>query len=351
MSTDRIDRLRGKILIVEDTIETINLLSKILTDSGYNVRKALNGRMALMGLQSTLPDLIILDIILPEMNGYEVCKQLKADEQTREIPVIFLSVLDDVTAKAKAFEIGGVDYITKPFQLEEVLMRIENQLTLQRLQKKLKDQNKRLRKSEAEAWEKSQQLEQALKELQKTQVELAKANEELRRLATLDGLTGLANRRCFDEYLSSEWKRLAREQKPLSLILCDVDYFKYYNDCYGHQGGDDCLRQVAQVINRAVKRPADLVARYGGEEFAVILPNTSAEGAVNVAQFIQEEIHRLELPHAQSEVSQYITLSLGVCSTIPSVNSSPEALVSRTDEALYTAKRQGRDRIVFLPLK
>jgi diguanylate cyclase (GGDEF)-like protein len=181
--------------------------------------------------------------------------------------------------------------------------------------------------------------------------ELEKANQELQRLATLDGLTKVANRRCFDEYFAQEWERLVREKQPLSLILCDVDYFKRYNDYYGHQGGDDCLRQVALAMSRAIKRPADLLARYGGEEFVVILPNTEVEGAVTVAEAIRAEMQQLKMPHAQSDVSEFVTLSLGVSSVIPSQSLAPESLIGTADEALYEAKKQGRNRMVFKSMR
>ena len=177
--------------------------------------------------------------------------------------------------------------------------------------------------------------------------QLEAANQELKRLATLDGLTQLANRRRFDEYLEQEWRRLAMEQKPLSLILCDIDFFKRYNDTYGHQAGDDCLKQVAEALCRAVKRPADLVARYGGEEFAVILPYTNDAGALCVAEFIREEVRNLRLAHGNSTVSPYVTLSLGVAGMIPRLDTTPAVLIAAADAVLYEAKARGRDRAVL----
>lgn len=176
---------------------------------------------------------------------------------------------------------------------------------------------------------------------------LHEANQELQRLASKDGLTELANRRRFDEYFDLEWHRKAREQAPLSLILCDIDYFKTYNDTYGHQAGDDCLQQVARAISGAVKRPADLVARYGGEEFAVILPNTEASGAVHVAEKILAAVKAMEIAHANSPIGNYVTLSLGVASTVPSYESSPATLIAAADQALYQAKAQGRNRLIL----
>ncbi|MBD1940520.1 diguanylate cyclase [Microcoleus sp. FACHB-68] len=182
---------------------------------------------------------------------------------------------------------------------------------------------------------------------QRAEAALQKANRELERLATLDGLTQVANRRRFDQYLSQEWVRQAREMKPLSLILCDVDYFKNYNDTYGHQAGDDCLQQIARALNRAIQSSAHLLARYGGEEFAVILPNTSAEAAAAVAEAMRLAIQELRIGHAQSSVSQYVTLSLGLATTIPTQECSPETLIGVADKALYQAKRQGRNRIAI----
>ncbi|MEG4573717.1 diguanylate cyclase [Microcoleus sp. N3A4] len=188
------------------------------------------------------------------------------------------------------------------------------------------------------------QLAIAIKQAELYQ-QLQAANLKLERLATLDELTQLANRRRFDQYLEMEWRRQAREQTPLSLILCDIDSFKNYNDTYGHPGGDECLRQVAGAIGNAVDRPADLVARYGGEEFAVILPNTAMQGAVVVAEHIQLKIAALQLPHAGSQVSEYVTVSFGVASIVPASESGAEILIAAADQALYQAKRLGRDRI------
>jgi diguanylate cyclase (GGDEF)-like protein len=179
--------------------------------------------------------------------------------------------------------------------------------------------------------------------------QLQAANLQLQRLATLDGLTQVANRRRFDEYLDQEWRRLKRDRIPLSLIMCDIDCFKAYNDTYGHQAGDACLIAVANAIATALKRPADLVARYGGEEFAAILPNTTGSGAFKVAQTIRAAVQALKIVHASSLVSEYVTLSLGVACTVPDRDTLPETLLKAADEALYQAKASGRDASVYAP--
>jgi two-component system, cell cycle response regulator len=179
--------------------------------------------------------------------------------------------------------------------------------------------------------------------LQQMNLELYDLNQKLHRLANSDGLTGVANRRRFEEHLEQEWRRTIRENQPLSIILGDIDYFKPYNDTYGHLVGDDCLKAIAGAINRVVNRPADLVARYGGEEFAIILPNTPVEGTMQVAQLIRQEVQKLRIPHRSSLVADYVTMSLGIATKIPTAQMSPKALIEAADIALYQAKEQGRN--------
>lgn len=337
MSKSPVEPPKGNILVVDDTPDNLRVLSSMLTKRGHTVRKALNGQMALTACQTVLPDLILLDINMPGMNGYEVCAFLKSSENTWNIPVIFISVLDEALDKVKAFSVGGADYITKPFQIEEVLARVENQLTVRRLQISLQDRNRLLKEQNA-------LLLQEIEKRRRAESALQKANEKLQLLADYDSLTGIANRRHFDEYLEREWKRSSRDKLHLALILCDIDCFKLYNDTYGHQAGDNSLKQVAGAISRAVKRPADLVARYGGEEFVALLPNTDFDGALRVAESIHLEVRQLKIIHAQSSVSDYITLSAGIATTVPSHKELPAALISAADKALYQAKKRGRNQ-------
>lgn len=312
----------ASILIVDDVIDNLRLLSIMLEKQGYEVRAVTNGKMALRTAKNNPPDLILLDILMSEINGYEVCQILKEDEKTRDIPIIFLSALNEVFDKIKAFEVGGVDYITKPFEEPEVIMRIKTQIKLKRQQ---------------------MLLEEEIKKREKTELLLIKANQKLAEIARTDGLTGVANRYYFDEILAQEWQRLQREQKSLSLILCDVDYFKKYNDIYGHQKGDQCLVKVANILAQNLKRPADLLARYGGEEFAIILPNTDINGAIKIGEKNINSFEFAKILHENSAINNYVTVSLGIASIIPNDNFTPHDLIYFADQALYQSKQKGRN--------
>jgi diguanylate cyclase (GGDEF)-like protein len=316
----------ANLLIIDDHLDNVRSLSLLLSNSGYAVRKATSGEMALETIQVAKPDLVLLDVRMPEMDGYEVCQRLKANPATRDIPIIFLSASNDTDDKVQAFNVGGADYVTKPFQAEEVLARVRHQITIVRQQQQLMAQND---------------------QLQQVKADLQQANLELRRIANTDSLTRVANRRCFDESLAQEWHRLRREQQPLSLILCDIDYFKQYNDRYGHPAGDACLQQVAQAISECIRRPADIVARYGGEEFAIILPNTDQAGAIAIAESIRAALQYLQIPHASSNTADHVTLSFGIACLVPTLESSHQTLIAAADISLYQAKQQGRDRIIF----
>jgi diguanylate cyclase (GGDEF)-like protein len=262
---------------------------------------------------------------MPGIDGFETCRRLKADPATRSIPVIFMTVLTNVEDKLRGFAAGGVDYVPKPFETEELLARVQTHLTIYRLQR---------------------ELQREIHERTQAEALLRKANLELQRLAVLDDLTQIANRRRFDQYLYLQWNHTV--PSIISLLLCDIDYFKQYNDGYGHQAGDHCLQLVAQAIGRSIERAEDLAARYGGEEFAIILPETNIEGALQVAQSIQAALQRLNIPHAYAP-SNSVTLSIGAACATPVPNSNYEALIQAADAALYQAKRTGRNRIIAHP--
>ena len=314
------------ILVVDDNLSHRKMISFEMESQGYRVVQLGDGKQCFEQCPVLKPDMILLDAILPEIDGFTCCAQLKQTLGEQCPPVLIITALDDETSVDRAFDVGATDYVTKPIHWPVLRQRIRRILHTQWAMKELKKQVERARIL-------TEQLETA--------------NQQLEKIAALDSLTQIANRRRFDQSLHSEWKRLARERLPLSLILCDVDFFKAYNDTYGHRAGDLCLQQVAQTICENIKRPADLVARYGGEEFAIILPNTHLKGAVKVAEEIRHSLHKVQIEHPNSRVSNFVTLSLGVASLIPNHYLSEDFLIGEADRALYEAKKSGRDRVVF----
>lgn len=293
---------RTKILLVDDQRLNIQVLHQAFA-ADHDVCMATGGLQALAVSLAQQPDLILLDIEMPDIDGFEVCKRLKADPATRDIPVIFVTAhVDDVT-QMRGLELGAVDFISKPINLKIVRARVNIHLTL------------------------------------KHQADL------LRRLAYVDGLTGVPNRRYFDQRLHSEWARAARSGAAISLLMIDVDFFKLYNDTYGHQAGDDCLRRVAGVLASGLKRPADLLARYGGEEFVCLLPGTDVPGALQLAEQLGQQITALRIEHAGSSIADFVTVSVGCCYKPAGASRGEVAeLLRQADVQLYKAKQNGRNR-------
>lgn len=328
----QVEMPEATILIVDDNITNLKVASEHLRVEGFEILTARDGESSIERAILTQPDLILLDIQMPGIDGFETCRRLKANKKTADIPIIITTVLTNIEDKLNGFAAGAVDYVAKPFQMEELLARVNTHLTIYRLQRKLQSE---------------------IRERQLAEAALRKANLELQRLAVLDELTQIANRRRFDQYLLAQWEY--HHQLPVSLLLCDVDFFKRYNDSYGHQAGDHCLYLVAQAISRVVGYTKDLVARYGGEEFAVILPETNTPGALQVARIIQNEIQKLNLRHGYSEANALVTLSIGVATILPSPGNAvktkqePKALIAAADAALYQAKDQGRNQVVIHP--
>lgn len=324
------------ILVVDDYPDNLRVLTAILVEQGYRVRKAINGQLALATIEAQVPDLILLDIQLPDINGYDLCRQIKANPRTYAIPILIISIHDQVEDIVRAFAEGAVDYIKKPFQPEEVIIRVKTQLMIRNLYNQLEHQNRTL-------FEKNYQLQSEVEQRIKTEESLKAANLRLEKLAFIDSLTELGNRRYFDEQLPRIWRQMARNKQLVSLIICDLDYFKIYNDTYGHPAGDLCLKQVADAIKRALRRPWDGVFRYGGEEFVVILPETSLEGAIQVTKNIQLEVEQLHHLHSNFSIYKKTTLSFGISCQYPEPNTSPTSLIIQADQALYEAKIQGRN--------
>jgi diguanylate cyclase (GGDEF)-like protein len=291
----------GSILLVDDEPIHLEILADFLVPE-YKVTCASSGPQALQLIAAAAPDLVLLDVNMPGMDGYELCAQLKARSQTADIPIIFVTALGDVAAEARGLELGAADYVTKPFNPTIVVLRVRNHIALKR------------------------------------------ARDELERLGTMDGLTGLATRRRFDMALMSEVNRLSRTGALLSLVMLDVDHFKLFNDTYGHVAGDDCLRKVGGAVAAAAQRPADLAARYGGEEFACILPDTDLGGAELIAEAVRQRVASLAIPHAKSSAASHVTASVGFITTFCRMDLAPTTVIAAADRNLYRAKEGGRNR-------
>ena len=292
------------ILIVDDTPINLQILIEVLGEE-YEIVFATNGKDALAMAEINQPDLVLLDIQMPGMNGYEVCKALKSIPHQEGVSIIFLTAMSQPEDEIAGLKLGAVDYITKPFHPDIVRLRVRNQLELKRL-----------------------------RDIQT-------------RFAMLDGLTGIANRRALDEHLGREWFRSLRSQAALSLIMLDVDFFKLYNDTYGHLAGDDCLKRITAALLSSL-RASDFAARYGGEEFVTLLYESDKEGALVTAERIRAKVESLQIPHQSSQISPYVTVSLGMATFVPSDGSAPDHLINMADQMLYRAKNNGRNRVEYM---
>ena len=482
------------ILIVDDKANNLQLIFQYLKNADYKTLIAQNGKKAIDIAKKKHPDLILLDVMMPEMDGFEICHYLKADPSTKDIPIIFMTALADTKDKVQGFELGAVDYLSKPVEKRELLARMKTHLSLHDLhcnsikeadqRKLLFEISDRIRQSldlkvilktatqeigtlldcdfvglatlhqqkvKLKSYSSKAKLEidpakvityddlcsspemyksylkghveviaqdtsnlspieqtyhpqsrlivpivikeadytsgffssqentvftsnnlygwlvvdqsssprvwqpEEIKLLRELSTQLAIAikqgllHQQLSQLALLDSLTRVYNRRSFDRQLKREWGRLKRIPAPLSLVMCDVDCFKIYNDVYGHQQGDKCLQQIAKAISSALKRPGDVLARYGGEEFIIILPHTPQQGASKVGEDVRKAVKQLEIPHHNSLVDSVVTMSIGVASTIPDSTDNPQLLIEAADLALYQAKDRGRDCVAVYP--
>lgn len=440
------ERLVFKVLIVDDTPHNIDVLHQMLTHRNYSVAGVPSGKVALEVIPEFKPDLILLDVMMPEMDGFETCKKLKSNPDTADIPVIFVTAKDDPRDIAEGFRCGGVDYIIKPAKEEEVWARVGHQIKLKQLienknllismLKHMEQRNREiinrasdpmlvvnnrgmiestnpaatrllgyagselvgkpfgviLNSEDNQLYQRcfhSETVEEAncqplttvgAKEIYVVRnddvsvpVDLSVSQvgyevplflclihdltlhknliSELKQLSQVDKLTNLANRRRFDDYIQSEWGRCIRGQSAICALFIDIDFFKLYNDTYGHPKGDACLQSVAKVLTEFISRPSDLVARYGGEEFIAILPETSFEGAVDLAEKIRLKVESLKLEHKASSASEYVTVSIGVGCCRPQADDLYEGFIRKTDELLYQAKKSGRNKTEAAEIK
>lgn len=297
------------ILVVDDSPLDLHFLLNGLSDN-FVVTFASSAQETLCLVnQFPQPDIILLDVVMPEMDGFEICTRLKNDENTQDIPVIFVSGLDATVDKTKGFNAGAVDYITKPLELEELEARIQTHIRLK---------------------EQSQYLES---------------------MAYFDPLTRVANRRKYNEVLQREWARCIRYHHQMSMVIIDIDFFKEYNDTYGHSEGDNCLISVARLLEVTVGRPTDIFARIGGEEFVLLLPDCNAVGAVQKAEKILEILANAQIPHENSHIENHLTVSLGVATMHPSHGHSALSLFQAADDALFSAKRDGRNQFAIAEIE
>ncbi|MEG3436370.1 diguanylate cyclase [Pannus brasiliensis CCIBt3594] len=334
------DEITGDLLIVGEIPRSLEFILPLLKERGYPLQTTIETDRLLEIVQSSPISLILLNTTLQDPDAYALCHRLKSSRLKEPPSILFISDGNENFQPERVFQVGGSDYIAYPPSSEEILARIETRLIIARLQKNFDRQSEKLRR--------------ALQELRKLEDSMHQVYDELREFSFLDSLTRVAGRQRFEESLEKEWQRCARDRiswgdnavVSLSLILCDLDYFKSYNDSYGIAAGDECLKKIARALETTVKRPADLVARFGGSSFALLLPNTNEEGALTVANLVREKIRSLQIPHPNSPVSEYVTLSYGVVTALPQGSFGAENLVRMARQALQRAKEEGRDRMI-----
>lgn len=291
---------RGRLLLVDDIKANVNLLQLNLKKD-YHIDVAFDGESALEQVAKNPPDLILLDIQMPGIDGYEVCRRLKKNKETEKIPIVFITSKNEEEDETKGLELGAIDYIIKPFSMPIIKARVKNLM------------------------------------------QMKKQQDILENLSLIDGLTGIPNRRYFDHMLHHEWQRAIRAETSLALIMIDIDFFKNYNDYYGHVSGDECLKSVAQTLTSSVNRSMDVISRYGGEEFAAILPDTSLEGALNIGENMRQRVSDLKITHKLSLAADYITISVGIANIIPKTENGQRVLIEGADKALFEAKKHSRN--------
>jgi diguanylate cyclase (GGDEF)-like protein len=312
-----------KILVVDDVRLQRELISQMIESLGHTVLLASDGREAVEATARERPDVILMDIEMPVMNGYQAAREITRAQGDDWVPIIFISVSERDQDLERAIESGGSDYLVKPVSRAVLGAKIASMHRIDEMRRRQQ--------------ELAQQLQVAYRELELT--------------SQRDGLTGVANRGSFDVEMQREAGRAKRSRTPLSIVLVDVDWFKRYNDQFGHPAGDACLRKVAQALQSACRRPADIVARYGGEEFVLLLPETPMEGARQVAETARAAVLACAIAHASSAGVEHVSISAGVASAAPGDDIASERLIAAADAALYRAKDLGRNRVVVADLR
>jgi diguanylate cyclase (GGDEF)-like protein len=338
MNINQFNTFKGNILVVDDIPDNLRILSNALTTKGYQVRCVKNGAMALITTKKEPPHLILLDIKMPEMDGYQVCEQLKADESTRHIPIIFLSAFDDILDKVKAFSLGGADYITKPFQIEEVVVRVQHQLALQAAQSEISQLNTDL---EQKVQQRTLQLEEVISELNQEITKHKQTQNQLLSQALHDALTGLPNRTLLMEHLQKSLQRSQRSKDYLFAVLfIDLDRFKIINDSWGHAVGDQLIIAISRILQECT-RNVDTVARLSGDEFSILLDDLEdLQDAVKIAQRL---LDKLSAPIDLTERTVFTGASIGIVFGSNNYQNGVE-LLRDADIAMYRAKSQGKGR-------
>jgi two-component system cell cycle response regulator len=327
---------RKRILVVDDHEDNIELLRARLEARGYEVFGASDGQAALDQVEHITPDLILLDVMMPRMDGMEVVRRLKANKNLPFIPVIMQTALDSTENKVEGLDAGADDYITKPINFAELEARVNSLLRIKKLQSDLAATNVLLEAVNAELSAKKEELSEA-------NGKLSEANDKLWRISLTDGLTDIDNRRCLEDRLHEMWQHSLRLHEPIALIMCDIDKFKSVNDKFGHQAGDSVLKEVAQLL-KGEAREIDRVGRYGGEEFLLILPGTVLDAAVTFAERLREKVDRHTFTYSGGTLTR--TISCGVAASPHPRVKDQEALLRAADDALYVAKETGRNRVV-----
>ena len=318
------------VLLVDDQMMVGEAIRRaLLGESGVEFRYCGDPNQAIATAKEVAPTVILQDLVMPGVDGLELVRRYRADPDLGGIPIIVLSTKEEPAVKSEAFRLGANDYLVKLPDKIELIARV---------------------RYHSQAYLTQRQRDEAYRALHESQQQLLEINRELKRLTNVDGLTGVSNRRYFNEYLETEWKRSLAAQTPLSVLMVDVDHFKRYNDTYGHLAGDEVLKKVAGAIAGNFKRSADLTARYGGEEFAVILPNTPMLEGSRLAAELSQAVEALALPHSASTTAESVTISVGCATTTPAPAVSLLSLVDSADKALYEAKRTGRNRAVATAL-